>query len=278
MVDYHVHPGYSPDATGTMAEYCRRAVEAGLEEVCFTTHYEPDPARREREWVNVGGQRLPMQAGWTGPYLAEIEGLRRSFEGLVVLAGVEIGYEPGLEEAIRAFLGTHRFDFVIGAVHSLDHVALTSSAELDDFRNAYGGREPAEVVERYFARLTAVVNTGLFDAVAHIDAYRKYIRALFDRRFDAACAEAMPRFLAALAQSRTALEVNTSALRRGMTEPYPTWSVLDQAVAAGVRHVTVGSDAHRPEDVGSGIAEVTAELVRRGLEPLRFRGRRATTD
>jgi histidinol-phosphatase (PHP family) len=261
-----------------MAEYCRRAVEVGLEEICFTTHYEPDPARRQREWVNVGGRRVPMEAGWVGSYIAEIVSLQQRFGGLVILAGVEVGYEPGLEEAIALFLAAHPFDFVIGAVHSLDHVALTSGSELDEFRGAYGKDEPAEVAARYFGRLTAVVKSGLFDAVAHIDAYRKYIRTLYDERFDAACAAELPRFLSVLAQSATALEVNTSAQRRGMSDPYPAWPVLDLAVSAGVRRVTVGSDAHRPDDVGCGIAEVTTRLSARGLKPLRFRGRRVLTD
>jgi histidinol-phosphatase (PHP family) len=278
VVDYHVHPDYSPDATGKMAEYCRLAVDAGLQEICFTTHYEPDPVRREREWVNIGGRRVPMQGDWVGTYFAEIADLRQRFKRLAVLAGVEVGYEPGLEEPIAAFLAARPFDFVIGAVHSLDHVALTSGGELDEFRRAHGKEDPIEVVARYFSRLTAVVRSGLFDAVAHIDAYRKYIRALYDRQFEVTCATEMPRFLAVLARTGTALEINTSALRRGMSDPYPAWSVLDLAITAGVRRVTVGSDAHRPDDVGSGIAEATCRLASRGLRPLRFRSRRALLD
>jgi len=54
LVDYHVHPDYSLDATGSVQEHCRRAVELGLAEICFTTHFDADPAfAREDGWVRV---------------------------------------------------------------------------------------------------------------------------------------------------------------------------------------------------------------------------------
>lgn len=257
-----------------MVEFCERAVAAGLTEMCFTTHYEPDPARREREWVNVTGARMPMQADWAEHYLTAIDACRGRFGELVVLAGVEVGYEPGLETAISEFLGRYQFDFVLGAVHSLDHVALTSGAEVDSFRQRFGGGSPDEVVRRYFGHLASLVDSLLFDSVAHLDAYRKYIRPMYDDRFDAAVEAELPGFIARLARSNIALELNTSALRRGMAEPYPAWAIVEQARAAGARGVTVGSDAHRPEDVGSGIAGVTGTLARIGVRPLRFRARR----
>ena len=46
-VDYHVHPDYSLDATGTIDEYCDRALELGLKQICFTTHYDSDPFREK---------------------------------------------------------------------------------------------------------------------------------------------------------------------------------------------------------------------------------------
>ncbi len=278
MIDYHVHPGFSPDADGTMVEFCDRAVAVGLAEICFTTHYEPDPVRRDREWVNVAGARVPVQADWAEHYLAAIDACRGKFGRLTVLAGVEVGYEPGLETAISTFLDRHRFDFVLGAVHSLDHVALTSGSEVSDFRQRFGGRPPAEVVRLYFEHMASLVDARLFDSVAHLDAYRKYIRPIYDDRFDAAVEAELPGFIARLVRSGTALEVNTSALRRGMTEPYPAWAIVEQARAAGARGVTVGSDAHRPQDVGSGIAGVVGALARLGLRPLRFRARLQLAD
>ena len=49
LSDYHVHPDCSLDATGTIDQYCQRALEMGLEEICFTTHYDMDPVRRDED-------------------------------------------------------------------------------------------------------------------------------------------------------------------------------------------------------------------------------------
>ncbi len=278
MVDYHVHPGFSPDAAGDLGEFCDRAVRIGLSELCFTTHYEPDPARAGREWVNVAGQRVSMQAGWVERYLSEIDALRGRYRSLVILAGVEVGYEPGLEEAIRSFVVCHPFDFVIGAVHALDHVALTSGEEVDDFKRVHGQRSPHEVAAQYLGHLAALAESRLFDSVAHLDVYRKYLQTVYDERFAVALKAQLPGFLARLAASGCALEVNTSALRRGSAEPYPAWAIVDQARAAGVERYTVGSDAHRPEDVGQGIELAIDGLLNRGLRPARFRRRRILPD
>ena len=45
MTDYHVHSDYSQDAEGSIFDYCRRARELGLEEICLTPHFEIDPVR-----------------------------------------------------------------------------------------------------------------------------------------------------------------------------------------------------------------------------------------
>ena len=42
-MDYHLHSRDSVDSAESVARMCRRAVEIGLHEVCFTEHYDTDP-------------------------------------------------------------------------------------------------------------------------------------------------------------------------------------------------------------------------------------------
>lgn len=274
MIDYHVHPDYSHDASDSMHDCCQAATAAGITELCFTSHYEPDPARAELEWVRVAGERQPVASNWVGGYLAEVEQCRNDFPDLTVLAGVEVGYEPGLEGIIADFLEKHEFDFVLGAVHCLDHVAITAGGELDRFRGEYLHRGPEHTAQQYLHNLRAAAGTQLFDALAHFDIYRKYIRPLFDSRFDSVIAAELGPTLRFISQSGTGVEVNSSALRRRSSEPYPAVWIIEQAVAAGIKRFTVGSDAHRASDVGKGIASVMALLSRFGISPTRFRRRK----
>ncbi len=274
MIDYHVHPDFSHDAEGSIDEFCARAVEIGLDEVCFTTHYEPDPARSDIESIRVNGQARPVGSDWPEVYFAAIRAAAAKFPGLVILAGAEVGYEPGLEGLISDFLGRHQFDFVLGAVHCLDHICLTAGDELDRFKSEYLSLGQERVAERYYHNVRAAAGSQLFDCLAHLDIYRKYIESLFDRRFGETVESLLPSVLKFVAESGTGIEVNTSALRRGNTEPYPAVRILRLARDAGVRIFTVGSDAHRPADLGKGLESAAQALKDLGVEPARFRRRK----
>lgn len=273
MIDYHVHPDFSPDAEGSVEEFCARAVELGLEEICFTTHCEPDPARSDIERVRMNGQPQPVDSDWPDAYFAALAAARARFPRVTVLAGVEIGYEPGLEGIISDFLRRYPFDFVLGAIHCLDHVSITAGDELDRFKTEYMSRGPESVAERYFHHLRAAAGCQLFNCLAHLDIYRKYIEPLFDRRFGTTAESLLPSVLQFVAESGTGIEVNSSALRRGNAEPYPELSILRLARDAGVRVFTVGSDAHRPADLGKGFESAVQALKGIGVEPARFRRR-----
>jgi histidinol-phosphatase (PHP family) len=274
MVDYHVHPDFSPDAGGSIEEFCARAVEIGLDEICFTTHYEPDPARSDIEEVRVNGLAQPVDSDWPNAYFAALRVAAAKFPGLAVLAGVEVGYEPGLEGIISDFLRRYPFDFVLGAIHCLDHISITAGDELGRFKSEYMSRGPESVAERYFTHLHAAAGSQLFDCLAHLDIYRKYVEPLYDQRFGAAVETLLPSVFNLVAESGTGIEVNSSALRRGNPEPYPDAHILRLAWDSGVRIFTVGSDAHRPADLGKGLESAVQALQELGAAPARFRRRK----
>ena len=274
MVDYHIHPDFSHDAQGSIEEYCTRAVQMGLGEICFTTHYEPDPARTDIEHVRVNGVVQPVASDWADAYFAALSATASKFKGLVVLAGVEVGYEPGLEGVISDFLNRYPFDYVLGSVHCLDHIAITAGDELERFKSELMPLGPERFVDSYFRNIRAAAGTQLFDCLGHLDIYRKYVQPLFDSRFTRAVESLLPSVLKFVAESGTGIEVNSSALRRGNPEPYPDAHILRMARDSGVRVFTVGSDAHRPADLGKGLESAVQALHGLGAQPARFRRRR----
>ena len=274
MLDYHIHPDFSHDAQGSVGEFCTRAAEIGLTEICFTSHYEPDPARTSIEHVRVGGRILPVDSDWPDAYFAALSDAAAKFPDLVVLAGVEVGYEPGLEGIISDFLRRYPFDYVLGSVHCLDHIAITAGDELERFKSELLPLGPESFAERYFHNLRAAAGTQLFDCLGHLDIYRKYIQPLFDSRFTRAADSLLPSVLKFVAESGTGIEVNSSALRRGNPEPYPDAQILRMAWDSGVRVFTVGSDAHRPADLGNGLETAVQALEAFGAAPARFRSRK----
>lgn len=60
-------------------------------------------------------------------------------------AGLEVGYDLGLEKAIERVVKSYPFDFVLGSVHSLEHIAISSKKES---RFYFPGRQlEADIIE-----------------------------------------------------------------------------------------------------------------------------------
>jgi len=272
LCDYHVHPGYSIDAEqASITDYCRAALDKGLGEICCTPHFEADPVRRARDWwVRVAGGLVPMDnPAWLDVYFREIEAARAEFGplGLTVRAGLEVGFERGTEEAVGRVLGAYPFDLVLGSVHCLEHVSISSADECAAyFRN----HSAAEMGRAYFTSLLEAVQSGLFDVMAHLDLYRRYGARFYGAAADTAHRGLVEPVLAAMAATGTGLEINTSSLARGHTWFHPADEVVEMARAAGVRVFTLGSDAHRVADLGRGLAQAAACLERLGLVPAVF--------
>ncbi|MEZ0387136.1 MAG: hypothetical protein ACAI34_08730 [Verrucomicrobium sp.] len=80
----------------------------------------------------------------------------------------------------------------------------------------------------------------------------------------------------ALADTGTAMEINTAGLRKDVREMYPSREFLEMAFAAGVP-LLINSDGHSPGEVGADFDKAIALAKEVGYrETLKFVGRKAT--
>ncbi|NLK00835.1 MAG: histidinol-phosphatase HisJ family protein [Clostridia bacterium] len=267
LTDYHIHPDYSMDALPiSIDRYCERAVELGLREICFTTHFELDPLREQMDnFVIYKGKKHPVSDyRWLDGYLQEIQDAGDSYEsdGLAVKAGVEIGYDLGLGKEVEKVVEAYPFDFVLGSVHCLDHTAISSMEESPKY---FSTHSLSQTREDYFNILNEAVETGLFHCIAHIDLYRRYGYEYYGPNVNTIHRGVIEGIFKEMAHRGMGLEVNTSARRRGFPDFHPSEEILSMAVKAGVEVYTVGSDAHRLEDLGCGIEDALELLNKYGV-------------
>jgi len=272
MRDYHVHPGYSIDAEPSgIDEYCRKAIDIGLSEICFTTHLEVDPQRKHLDWfVRIAQGIVPMDdLTWLDVYFQDIEDARRKWpaHGLKVRAGIEVGYDLGQEKAIERVVRGYPFDFVMGSIHCLEHLAISSKKES---RLYFPGRQMLTGVGEYFRLLSEAVSSGLFDCIGHLDLYRRHGRHYWGPEISRAHEEFAEPVLKTIAARGMSLEVNTSGLRRGLKDFHPSKDILELAVDSGVRLFTLGSDAHRLAELGMGLDSALELLAGYGIEPVSY--------
>lgn len=274
MIDYHIHPGFSIDAEEySIEDYCRRAVELGLKEICFTPHYEFDPLRKEIDWwVRYNGRIMSIEEDWLPCYIEEVRQTAEHYApyGLKVKAGLEIGFDLGLEERIARVVEGHPFDFVIGSVHCIDHVAISSAGESAAY---YAAQTLDRVAELYFSTLRQAVVSGLFDVVGHLDIYRRHGFKVYGPEVLKVHRSYIKEIVKLVADKNIGLEVNTSSTRHNQQEFYPSREILESARAAGVRMFTVGSDAHRIGELGQGVIKGLALLQEMGLTATTFTDR-----
>lgn len=257
LIDYHVHPYYSLDAEGTVDEYCRKALSLGLTEVGFTPHLELDLHRSALDdKVRLGDSVVPMRSDWIRIFAQDVERAREKYP-LELRVGIEVGYDEEIEGELKELLKRYPFDFCLGAIHCLDHVAITDRREYELY---YRKRSVREVLSSYFTELDKAIRSQLFDAIAHIDVYKKYGMGYYGEEILELEREFIFDALALMVRHDVALEVNTAGLRR-VGDFYPPESILKSGAEMGVEKVIIGSDCHEVEQLARGVEQAVG-LVR----------------
>lgn len=246
LVDYHLHTATSADGHATVAEYCARADTLGLSEIAITNH------------MNLRDARYHLTPATLCEVEKEIRTCRSAYPHLSVRLGIEVDYFDDLEETLAELLPEYaeavggRLDFVMGAVHVMRGVRFASKKTAHILLE---GADPLPIFRDYFDLSVRAVRSGLFDVIAHPDLIKRF-SGLHNPTvpFDAYEEEALA-LVGALVECDVGIEVNVKGLTHPIGEIYPSRRFLShyvKAARAAGREPTVvlGTDAHRPEQLG----------------------------
>ncbi|MBN2025620.1 MAG: histidinol-phosphatase HisJ family protein [Actinobacteria bacterium] len=245
LVDYHMHTVRCGHAEGRMEEYAAQALEVGLREIGFSDHFPL--LHIEDKTLAMGLEELPL-------YVGEVGEVRAKFPQLPIRLGIEVDYIPGYEDRLSSLLAEHPFDYIMGSLHFVDGWGFDDPRNLD----GYEGRDLFQLWRRYFELLGDAAESGLFDVLAHPDLIKK-----FGFRPDADVTCLYRECLDRVAAAGVAVEVSTAGLRKPVGEIYPSEGFLRLCHDRGIA-VTLGSDAHRPGEVGDRLEEALPLLRRVG--------------
>src|SRR3954447_5578301 len=288
MGDYHVHIHPHRPTAGTPppgefpAEYIDRYVETALSrgatEVGFVEHLyrciEAQPVLGQwwkkdlhphvvAEMDEIMAREVDMSID---SYVEAI--LSAKERGLPVKLGLEVDYEPGTVQRVIDFIAPYPWDFLIASVHWIGawwFLRPTGPAE-------FVRRGVRRAFDEYFELATAMAQTGMADSLGHIDVIKVAgLQPEGDLRY------LWEPVVEATALSGMAVEISSQGLLRAVKEIYPAPEFLRLFNRAGVP-ITLGSDAHTPDESAFGYTDTIAEARRAGYaEYLRFDGRRRLT-
>ena len=118
----------------------------------------------------------------------------------------------------------------------------------------------------YIAYSSEVINSirsGLFDVVGHLDIIRKHRSNCCRGPRDPTGEEGIEAVLKETMDKEMYLEVNAklSVLREGCRDTMPSKDIIEEYIESGGRLLSIGSDAHSSEELGSGIEDILRFLA-----------------
>ena len=156
----------------------------------------------------------------------------------------------------------------MGAVHCLDNLGITAGDEAPGYLR---GSNPEKAAQDVADATAEIVESGLFTTIAHLDGIKKYARAFYGNAIDVGLEKRFPPVFEAMAKKNVGIELNTSALRRGHPDIYPSKKIVEMARDKGVKINSVGSDAHAESQVGFALEKAYTLIKETGIgigEPL----------
>jgi len=231
--DYHIHTSFSSDCQEEMENQIKKAIDIGLKEIALTDHVDfdyPDP-------------QFPFMIDYD-KYLIEFNKLKEKYkEQINIVLGVEIGYQPHIVKELEDFLANYNFSFIICSMHVCDRLDLYNG----DF---FEGKNQKNAYLRYFeCVLDNVKGYDNYDVYGHIDYINRY--GNYDNKILSYedYLDIIDSILKIIIESGKGIEINTSGFRYGLGHPSPQFPILKRYKELGGEIITVGSDAHRKEDI-----------------------------
>ena len=232
LPDYHFHTSLCKHASGELRDFAQFAAIKGIPEICCTDH-APNP--------NGYDPKHRMELGQFPLYRGAFEELKDNTSP-EILFGIEADYYSGCEDFLAGWLMREPFDFVLGSVHFIEDWGFDNPDE----RHIWDSVDISTTWKKYFDVVARLVDTGLFDAIGHLDLPKKFGH----RPSDKSLKEMIKPLLDRMALSGIGIEINTSGLRKPVREIYPSPLILEMACERGIP-ICFGSDSHVPEEMGS---------------------------
>lgn len=245
IFDCHVHTKFSADSEMLASDAIDKAKNLNLG-IIFTEHFDYD---------------VPGEYDFTfNPknYFEEYKNLR----GEKIRLGVEVGLRNSAREVNKNFIDSADFDMVIGSIHLVDDFDIY-------YPDFFEGKDKNTAYKKYFAAMIEETAVEDFDVLGHIDYICRtapYENPALDYK---TFKSEIDEVLKIIVEREKILELNTRRLDKKsvIDELLP---IYKQYKNLGGKFITIGSDAHKVENVGKHF-KIALEFVEElNLTPVTF--------
>lgn len=236
--DFHLHSNFSGDSTAKMEDMIRSGIKRKLTHMCFTEHHDID-------YVYVDNQ-TPIFLLNVDSYLYDLATLKEKYRNQIqILFGVELGIQAHIKKELLMFIRKQEYDFIIASAH-------ICHGRDPYYPSFFEGRTSWAAYEEYFSAILEDIKAfENYDVFGHLDYVVRYGKDKNKNYTYAQHADLIDEILRLLIENEKGIELNTGGFRAGLNEPNPSIDIIRRYKELGGEIITVGSDAHRPEDIAS---------------------------
>lgn len=232
LSDFHVHSSFSGDSHVEMRTVIEHAIKMGIQNLCFTEHHDMD---------------IPTDVCMTldfSTYKETFFNLKQVYHRQInLLFGIELGMQPHLYSSLSQITRDYPFDFVLCSNHAANGI--------DPYFPIYfeGKSKEVSYFEYFEDILRNVKNYKDYDVYGHLDYVIRY--GPFENKhyiYDT-YREVFDEMLRIIIHDGKGIEINASGFKYGLNDSHPSAQVIKRYKELGGEIITVGSDAHRPEQL-----------------------------
>jgi histidinol-phosphatase (PHP family) len=224
----------------------------GIDEIGFSEHIDFLPECGSYDYVDFAA------------YIKRVKALQA--EGFKVFAGAEIDYVSEARNDIAEHLKLYHYDYTISSVHMINHTSV-SDGKIKSFADMSSLKW---FLICYYAEVKDSLTMPGITVLGHMGIYKRQMWQFIVQEKQAV--ELINELEGEIAQLCVKLgiivEVNASALFSGYKSPLADEAFLEQYYIAGGKKVTVGSDAHKAENLYRGVDECISLLKSIGFTEL----------
>lgn len=248
ICDFHTHTKFSEDSTADIDQVIQSAISSEMKYLCITDHHDID-------YEDNTFLLDPVS------YFDTLASFQEKYKGKIhLLIGVEMGLQPHIKSQVADFLHTRPFDFIIGSSHVING--------LDPYYpNIWENHSTEEVMRMYFQNILENLQVhDNFDVYGHIDYAIRYAKDQDTNYSYEKYQDILDEILKTIIFLSKGIEINTGGLRKGLRSTNPCFEIVKKYHELGGSIITVGSDAHIPEDIGADFEKARELLLAAGFQ------------
>ncbi|KAG9518789.1 histidinol-phosphatase, partial [Aureobasidium melanogenum] len=255
---HHSHSGqFCAHATSTLEDMVQQAISLNMVTFALTEHIP-------RHATDLYPEESDAQTlvDLFDAYYPEALRLREKYASQInILIGFESEWiRPESESIIKDLLARYKFDLFVGSMHHVHTKPIDFDHDMYYQARTISGGSDEDVFAAYFDQQYDMLKALTPPLVGHFDLIR--LKSDDPERVWTTMPmvwEKIVRNLDFVASYGGILEINSSAIRKGMSEPYPKAEICKEFIKKGGRFA-LSDDSHATSQVGLNFSKVLSFL------------------